>query len=198
MSKDEEKQELNQKKAKEANIPSFTELKMKSFTEDDLSALNELFSVLSSDKRIAILRTTVFDRTTRLKDLAKKLGGRNSAQIALHAKKLHDSGFLRKEGTSLRDSREYIPTIPEVTYIFLRLALIYTKILQSKRTELKLEQLKEVAETAKETFETSPIQATTAKLSRIPAQYEESIKLAHTAFQKLVKQFTKTININEL
>jgi len=198
MSKDEEKQELNQKKAKEGNIPSFTELKMKSFTKDDLSALNELFSVLSSDKRIAILKTTVFDRTARLKDLAKKLGGRNSAQIALHAKKLHDSGFLRKEGTSLRDSREYIPTIPEVTYIFLRLALIYTKILQSRRTELKLKKLKEVAETAKETFETSPIQATTAKLSRIPAQYEESIKLAHTAFQKLVTQFTKIVNIDEL
>jgi len=198
MSKDEEKQELNLKKATKSNIPSFTELEMKSFTEDDLNTLNELFSVLSSDKRLAILRTTVFDRTTRLKDLAKKLGGRNSAQIALHAKKLHDSGFLRKEGTSLRDSREYIPTIPEVTYIFLRLALIYTKILQSRRTELKLAKLKEVAETAKETFETSPIQATTAKLSRIPAQYEESIKLAHTTFQKLVKQFIKIINIDEL
>jgi hypothetical protein len=198
MSRSREKKELNQKKAKEVNTPLFTGLNMKSFTEDDLNSLNDLFNVLASDKRLAILETTVFNSATRLKDLASKLGGRNSAQIAIHAKKLHDSGFLRKEGASLRDSREYIPTIPEVTYIFLRLSLIYTKILQSRRTELKLEKLKEVAETAKEAFETSPIQATTVKLSRIPAQYEESIKLAHTAFQKLLKQFTKIINLVEL
>ncbi len=198
MPKEKENQESNQKKAKEGSTLLFAGLNMISFAEDDINALCDLFSVLASDKRLAILKTTVFDSATRLKDLANELGRRNSAQIAIHAKKLHDSGFLRKEGTSLRDSREYIPTIPEVTYIFLRLALIYTKILQSRRTELKLEKLKEVAETAKETFETSPIQATTVKLSRIPAQYEESIKLAHTAFQKLVKQFTKIINIDEL
>ncbi len=198
MPKEKKYQELNQKKGKEGRTPLFAGLNMNPFTEDDLNALSNLFGVLASDKRLAILKTTVFNSATRLKDLANELGRRNSAQIAIHTKKLHDSGFLRKEGASLRDSREYIPSIPEVTYVFLRLALLYTKILQSRRTELKLEKLKEVAETAKETFETSPIQATAAKLSRIPAQYEESIKLAHTVFQKLVKQFTKIVDIDEL
>jgi hypothetical protein len=198
MSKDKEKQESNQKMTKENNNPLFAELQMKSLAEDDLNDLNDLFGVLASTKRLAILKTTVFDSRTRLKDLANELGGGNSAQIALHAKKLHDSGFLRKEGASLRDSRAYIPTIPELTYIFLRLALLYSKILQSRRAEIQLEKLKEVAEAAKETFETSPIHATTAKLSGIPAQYENSLKLAHAAFQKLVRQFAKIVDVTEL
>lgn len=192
------KQELNQKKANEGDNPPFTELNMESFTKDDLTALNDLFNVLASDKRLDMLKTIIFDTTTRLKDIANKLGERNSAQVALHAKKLYDVGLLKKEGASLRDSREYLPTIPEETYIFLRLSLLYAKILRSRKAELELEKLKEVAEAANETLAISPIRVTASKLSRIPAQYETSLKLAHEVFQKLVNQFTKIVDIDEI
>ena len=198
MSKSVKKQELNQKKAKKGDNSSFTGLSMDSLTKDDLTALNDLFSVLASDKRLDMLKTILFDTTTRLKDIANKLGEKNSAQVALHAKKLYDVGLLKKEGASLRDSREYLPTIPEETNIFLRLSLLYAKILQSRKVELELEKLKEVAETANETLSISPIRMTASKLSRIPAQYEASLKLAHEVFKKLVNQFKKIVDVNEI
>jgi hypothetical protein len=145
-----------------------------------------------------MVKTIIFDTTTRLKDIAKKLGEKNSAQVALHAKKLYNVGLLKKEGASLRDSREYLPTIPEETYIFLRLSLLYTQILRSRKAELELEKLNDVAETANETLAISPMRITASKLSWIPAQYETSLKLAHEVFQKLVNQFKKIIDVNEI
>jgi hypothetical protein len=198
MSKNVKKQELSQKKANEGGNPSFTGLNMESFTKEDLIALNDLFSVLASDKRLDMVKTIIFDTTTRLKDIAKKLGEKNSAQVALHAKKLYNVGLLKKEGASLRDSREYLPTIPEETYIFLRLSLLYTQILRSRKAELELEKLNDVAETANETLAISPMRITASKLSWIPAQYETSLKLAHEVFQKLVNQFKKIIDVNEI
>ncbi len=198
MSKDKKKKKFIQKTEKEGSSSSFIGLKVESFTKEDLDTLNDLFSILASDKRLSILDTTISDSATRLKDIAKEFGLKSSAQVALHAKKLLDAGLLIKKGESLRDSREYLPTIPEETYIFLRLALIYTKILQSRKVELELEQLKDVAEAAHEKLLTSPIRTTTAKLSRIPAQYEESIKLAQENSQKLSKKFTKIINVKKI
>jgi len=198
MSKDKKKKEIKDKKEKEGSSSSFIGLKIESFTKEDLTILNDLFSILASDKRLSMLDTTISDNATRLKDIANEFGLKSSAQVALHAKKLLEAGLLIKKGASLRDSREYLPTIPEETYIFLRLALIYTKILQSRKAELELEELKDAAEVAHEKLLTSPIRTTTAKLSRIPAQYEESLKLAQENFQKLSKKFTKIINVKKI
>ena len=195
MSKDNKKDARMAKKEKKS---LFTGLDITSFTEDDVRLLTDLFSVLANDKRLDILKTTIGDQITRLKDLAKQLGEKNSAQIALHAKKLYDAGLLKKEGASLRDSREYVPTIAEETYIFLRIALKYAQILNSRRTELELAQLKANAEAASERLADSPILAGTISFSEIPTQYEDSLNLAHDTFEDLVTQFAKLINIKEL
>ena len=188
--------------AKKEEKSLFTGLEISKFTKDELRILTELFNVLSNDKRLDILRATISDQVTRLKDLAKQLGETSSAQIALHAKKLHDAGLLKKEGASLRDSREYVPTIAEETYIFLRIALKYAQILQSKQTELELQQLKANSEAASERLADrladSPILAPTLSFSDIPAQIDEPLQLAHAAFNDLVTKFAKMINIKEL
>ncbi|MFX1519128.1 MAG: hypothetical protein ACFFCD_04335 [Promethearchaeota archaeon] len=184
--------------AKEEKKSLFTGLDITSFTEDDVRLLTDLFSVLANDKRLDILKTTIADQVTRLKDLAKELGEKNSAQIALHAKKLYEAGLLKKEGLSLRDSREYVPTIAEETYIFLRIALKYAQIVNSRRTELELAQLKANAEAASERLAESPILAGTISFSDIAPQYEDSLNLARETFNDLVAQFAKLINIKEL
>ncbi|MFX1518701.1 MAG: hypothetical protein ACFFCD_02090 [Promethearchaeota archaeon] len=198
MSNDKESRESNQKKTNDASSPSFTGLKMASFTNEDLNVLYDLFSVLASDKRLDILKATISDSNTRLKDIANEFGLKSSSQVALHAKKLLDAGLLIKKGESLKDSREYLPAILEETYIFLRLALMYVKLLKSRKAELELEKLKEVTETAHEKLSTSSIRTTTAKLSRIPAQYEASLNLARENSQKMAKKFAEIVNVTEI
>lgn len=176
----------------------FSGLDISTFTKDEMRLLTDLFGVLANNKRLDILKTTISDKITRLKDLAKQLGEKNSAQIALHAKKLHDAGLLKKEGASLRDSREYVPTIADETYIFLRIALKYAQILQSRQTELELAKLKANAEAASERLADSPILSPTISFSDIPTQYNESLQLAHDTFEDLVTKFAKMINIKEL
>ena len=176
----------------------FSGLDISTFTKDEMRLLTDLFGVLANNKRLDILRTTISDKITRLKDLAKQLGEKNSAQIALHAKKLHDAGLLKKEGASLRDSREYVPTIADETYIFLRIALKYAQILQSRQTELELAKLKANAEAASKRLADSPILSPTISFSDIPTQYNESLQLAHDTFEDLVTKFAKMINIKEL
>ena len=176
----------------------FSGLDISTFTKYEMRLLTDLFSVLANNKRLDILRTTISDKITRLKDLAKQLGEKNSAQIALHAKKLHDAGLLKKEGASLRDSRKYVPTIADETYIFLRIALKYAQILQSRQTELELAKLKANAEAASERLADSPILSPTISFSDIPTQYNESLQLAHDTFEDLVTKFAKMINIKEL
>jgi len=176
----------------------FSGLDISTFTKYEMRLLTDLFGVLANNKRLDILRTTIYDKITRLKDLAKQLGEKNSAQIALHAKKLHDAGLLKKEGASLRDSRKYVPTIADETYIFLRIALKYAQILQSRQTELELAKLKANAEAASERLADSPILSPTISFSDIPTQYNESLQLAHDTFEDLVTKFAKMINIKEL
>jgi len=176
----------------------FSGLDISTFTKYEMRLLTDLFGVLANNKRLDILRATISDKITRLKDLAKQLGEKNSAQIALHAKKLHDAGLLKKEGASLRDSREYVPTIADETYIFLRIALKYAQILQSRQTELELAKLKANAEAASERLADSPILSPTISFSDIPTQYNESLQLAHDTFEDLVTKFAKMINIKEL
>lgn len=176
----------------------FSGLDISTFTKYEMRLLTDLFGVLANNKRLDILRTTISDKITRLKDLAKQLGEKNSAQIALHAKKLHDAGLLKKEGASLRDSRKYVPTIADETYIFLRIALKYAQILQSRQTELELAKLKANAEAASKRLADSPILSPTISFSDIPTQYNESLQLAHDTFEDLVTKFAKMINIKEL
>jgi len=175
-----------------------TGISISNFSEDDVRILTSLFSVLANEKRLDILKTTIAEDITRLKDLAKELGEKNSAQIALHAKKLFDAGLLKKEGASLRDSREYVPTIVDETYVFLRIALKYAQIVNSRRTELELQQLKANAEAASERLADSPILAGTVSFSDMSAQWDDPLKLAHEEFKDLVSQFSKMINVKEI
>ncbi len=175
-----------------------TGISIANFSEDDVRILTNLFSVLANEKRLDILKTTIAEDITRLKDLAKELGEKNSAQIALHAKKLFDAGLLKKEGASLRDSREYVPTIVDETYVFLRIALKYAQILNSRRTELELQQLKANAEAASERLAESPILAGTVSFSDISTKYDDSLKLAHEEFLDLVSKFAKMVNLKEI
>lgn len=192
------------KKGKKSQPP---EISISNFSADDVQILTNLFSVLANDKRLDILKTTITEKEededtgesksiTRLKDLAKRLGEKNSAQIALHAKKLHDAGLLKKEGASLRDSREYVPTIAKETYIFLRIALKYAQILNSRRTELELEQIKELSQPSEHLAKSQIVSA--VAFSDISAQWEDSLKLAHEEFKELVSQFSKMINVDEI
>ena len=193
MSKDKGKRTV-----KEEETTLFKELEIKGFTEAEVKLLTDLFSVLANDKRLDILRTTIAENVTRLKDLAKELGEKNSAQIALHAKKLYDAGLLKKEGKSLKETSEYVPTIAKETYVFLRIALIYARMLQSRQTELELERLKVNAEAASERLAESPILASTLSFSEIPTQYDESLRVAHKSFGELVSLFAKIVNTKEL
>ena len=175
-----------------------TGISTSNFSEDDVRILTSLFSVLANEKRLDILKTTIAEDITRLKDLAKELGEKNSAQIALHAKKLFDAGLLKKEGASLRDSREYVPTIIDETYVFLRIALKYAQIVNSRRTELELQKLKANAEAASERLAESPAIAGTVSFSDDLIKYDDSIKLAHNEFLDLVSQFSKMVNLKEI
>jgi DNA-binding transcriptional ArsR family regulator len=175
-----------------------TGINILNFTEDDVRILTNLFSVLANEKRLDILKTTIAEDITRLKDLAKELGEKNSAQIALHAKKLFDAGLLKKEGASLRDSREYVPTIIDETYIFLRVALKYAQILNARQTELELEHLKANAEAASERLAGSPTISGTVSFSDDLIKYNDSIKLAREEYKDLVSKFSKMINVTEI
>ncbi|WP_287586841.1 hypothetical protein [Candidatus Borrarchaeum sp.] len=175
-----------------------TGISISNFSDDDVRILTSLFSVLANEKRLDILKTTIAEDITRLKDLATELGEKNSAQIALHAKKLFDAGLLKKEGASLRDSREYVPTIIDETYVFLRIALKYAQILNSRRTELELQQLKANAEAANKTLAESPALAGTVSFSDISTKFDDSLELAHEEFNNLVSQFSKMINLKEI
>ncbi len=175
----------------------FKDLKMSGFSEEEIEALSGLFSVLANDKRLDILEAAIVNKTTRLKDLADELGEKNSAQIALHAKKLHDAGLLKKEGASLRDSRAYVPTIAKETYAFLKLASRYAAIVNACLTELQLGELKTNAELAEHRIASSPL-AAVVSFSELPTQYEAPLNAARELFRKSVKDFAKLINITEL
>jgi len=172
------------------------EYKSMFFSSEDLKILEDVFTILSNLKRLDILHRILYSNGYyQLKQLADDMGEKSSSQIALHIRKLHHAGFLAKMGVS-KKNRQYGPMCPEVTLIFLRVAILFCRIIKARQIEMELEVLKAGAE---ETSGRISLSSLGDEITfGFPIEYDIGLKSARESFQSIKRQFMNVINIEVL